>query len=217
MIVTEHLPTCPSAGRRPRTGAQGRVVAGIQVQQLQVHPSLAVNTPNQMGYLLSSVILHWLAHHNYPKSIVTIRIHSLGCTFMGLFLVLRSLSRVRLFVTPMDFSTPGFPVHHQLLELAQTPIHQVSDAIQPSHPLLPSSPPALSLSQHQGLFQWVDSLHQVGKVFGDPLQEIVQLKWGPCFSCPLHKYLWTESLKSLLSRIKGHKRESFPIWNLQWH
>ena len=53
---------------------------------------------------------------------------------------------------PMDCSAPGFPVHHQLPELAQTHVHQVSDAIQPSHPLLPPSPLALSLSQHQGLF-----------------------------------------------------------------
>ena len=58
---------------------------------------------------------------------------------------------------PMDCSTPGFPVLHHLLEFAQTHVHWVSDAIQPSHPLLPPSPPALNLSQHQGLFQWVDS------------------------------------------------------------
>ena len=54
---------------------------------------------------------------------------------------------------PMDCSTPGFPVHHQLPELAQTHVPHVSDAIQPSHPLLSASPPAFSLSQHQGLFQ----------------------------------------------------------------
>ena len=52
----------------------------------------------------------------------------------------------------MDCSTPGFPVYHQLLELAQTHVQWVDDAIQPSHPLSPSSPPALSLSQHQSLF-----------------------------------------------------------------
>ena len=64
---------------------------------------------------------------------------------------------------PMDRSTPGFPVHHQLPELAETQVHQVSDAIQPSHPL--SVPlPALNLSQHQGLFKSVSSLHQVAKV-----------------------------------------------------
>ena len=62
----------------------------------------------------------------------------------------------------MDCSTPGFPVHHQLPELAQTHVLWVSDAIQPSHPLSTPSPPALNLSQHQGLFQWVSSLHQVG-------------------------------------------------------
>ena len=53
----------------------------------------------------------------------------------------------------MDRSTPGFPVHHQLLEHAQTHIHQVGDAIQTSHPLSSPSPPAFSLNQHQGLFQ----------------------------------------------------------------
>ena len=64
-----------------------------------------------------------------------------------------SLSRVRLFVIPWTCSMPGFPVHHQLPELAQTHVRRVSDAIQPSHPLSSSSPPALNLSQHQGLFQ----------------------------------------------------------------
>jgi len=54
---------------------------------------------------------------------------------------------------PMDCSMPGFPVHHQLPELAQTHVHQVSDAIQPSHPLFSPSPPAFHLSQHQGLLQ----------------------------------------------------------------
>ena len=54
---------------------------------------------------------------------------------------------------PMDCSTSGFPVFHCLLEFAQTHVHRVDDAIQPSHPLSPSSPPALNLSQHQGLFQ----------------------------------------------------------------
>ena len=56
---------------------------------------------------------------------------------------------------PMNCSTPGLPVHQQLLELAQTHVHWVGDATQPSHPLTRSSPSALNLSQHQGLFQWV--------------------------------------------------------------
>ena len=70
----------------------------------------------------------------------------------------------------MDYSTPGFPVHHQLLELAQTHVHWVSDAIQSSHPLLSPSPPAFNLSQHQGLFKWLSSLHQVAKVLEFQLQ-----------------------------------------------
>ena len=67
-------------------------------------------------------------------------------------------------------STQGFPVHHQLLELAQTHFHWVGDAIQPSHPLSSPSPPAFNLSQHQGVFQWVSSLHQVAKVLQFLLQ-----------------------------------------------
>ena len=56
---------------------------------------------------------------------------------------------------PMDCSMPGLPVPHHLPKLAQVHVHCISDAIQPSHPLMPSFPPALNLSQHQGLFQWV--------------------------------------------------------------
>ena len=64
----------------------------------------------------------------------------------------------------MTRSTPGLPVHHQLLELTQTHVYRAGDAIQPSHPLSSPSPPALNLSQHQGLFQWVNSSHEVAKV-----------------------------------------------------
>ena len=63
----------------------------------------------------------------------------------------------------MNRSTPGLPVHHQLPESTQTHVHCVGDAIQPSHPLLPSSS-AFNLSQHQGLFQWIGSFHQVGSI-----------------------------------------------------
>ena len=64
----------------------------------------------------------------------------------------------------MDCSMPGFPVYHQIPELAQTHVHWVSDAIQPSHPLLSPSPPTFNLSQHQGLSQWVSSLQPVAKI-----------------------------------------------------
>ena len=65
---------------------------------------------------------------------------------------------------PMNCSTPGLPVHHQLLEFTQTHVHRVGDAIQPSHPLSSPSPPALNPSQHQSLLQWVNSSHEVAKV-----------------------------------------------------
>ena len=81
-----------------------------------------------------------------------------------LFSSVQLLSRVQLFCDPMDCSTPGLPVHHQLLEFTQTHVWWVGDAIQPSHPLSSPSPPALNLSQHQGLFQWGSSLHQVANV-----------------------------------------------------
>ena len=64
----------------------------------------------------------------------------------------------------MDQRIPGLPVHHQLLEFTETHIHQFSDAIQPSHPLSSPSPLTFNISQHQSLFKWVSSLHQVAKV-----------------------------------------------------
>ena len=65
---------------------------------------------------------------------------------------------------PMNCSTPGLPVHHQLLEFTQTHVHWVSDTIQPSHPLSSPSPLAPNPSQQQSLFQWVNSSHEVAKV-----------------------------------------------------
>ena len=79
---------------------------------------------------------------------------------------------------PMNHSMSGLPVHHQLLESTQTHVHCVGDAIQPSHPLSSPSPPALNLSQHQGLFQWVSSPHQVAKVLEFQLQH-QSLQWTP--------------------------------------
>ena len=77
----------------------------------------------------------------------------------------KSLSRVWL-CDPMDCSTPGFPVYHQVPEPTQTHVHRVSDAIQPSHPLSSPSPPAFSLSRHQGLFQGVGSSLSGGQSIG---------------------------------------------------
>ena len=92
---------------------------------------------------------------------------------------------------PMNCSMPGFPGLHYLLEFAQIHVHWVSDAIQPSHPLLPSSPFAFSLFQHQGLFQWVGSLHQEAKVLELQLQHhsfqwiFFRKMWG---HTRIHKY-----------------------------
>ena len=78
----------------------------------------------------------------------------------------------------MNRSTPGLPVHHQLPEFTQTHVHRVGDAIQPSHPLSSSSPPALNPSQHQSLFQWVSSSHEVAKVLEFKFQH-QSFKWTP--------------------------------------
>ena len=79
------------------------------------------------------------------------------------FVVVESLSCVTL-CNPMVCRIPGFLIYHQLSELAQTHVHWVGDAIQPSHPPSSPSPPAFNLSQHQSLFQWVSSSHQIAKV-----------------------------------------------------
>ena len=93
---------------------------------------------------------------------------------------------------PMNRSTPGLPVHHQLLEFTQTHVHLVSDAIQLSHPLSSPSPPVPNPSQHQSLFQWVNSSHEVAKVLEfqlrhhslqrDPRADLLQngLVGSPC-------------------------------------
>ena len=84
---------------------------------------------------------------------------------------------------PMNRSTPGLPVHHQLPEFTQTHVHRVSDVIQPSHPLSSPSPPAPNPFQHQRLFQWVNSLHEVAKVLQFQLQyqdfNINTQDWSP--------------------------------------
>ena len=79
---------------------------------------------------------------------------------------------------PMNHSTPGLPIHHKLPEFTQTHAHRVGDAIQSSHPLSSPSPPAPNPSQHQGLFQWVSSSHEVAKVLEFQLQH-QSFQWTP--------------------------------------
>ena len=107
--------------------------------------------------------------------ITILEVHStLLCVSLIIHLSFHQFSSVtRLCLTPCDptdCSTSGLPVDHRLPELAQTHVHCVGDAIQPSHPLSSPSPPVFNLSQCQGLFQWVSSSHQVAKVLEFQLQ-----------------------------------------------
>ena len=101
---------------------------------------------------------------------------------------------------PVGCSTPGLPVHHQLPEFTQTHVHWVSDAIQPSHPLLSPSPPALNPSQHQGLLKWVSSSHQVAKVLKFQLQH-QSFQWTPQDWFPLGWTGWISLQARGLSRV----------------
>ena len=106
---------------------------------------------------------------------------------------------------PMDCSTPGFPVHHQLLKPTQTHFHRVSNAIQPSQPLSSPSPPSFNLSQHQGLFQWVDSSHQVVTVL-ELTYQIISL--GFCGEA-----IFENALKDWTLQLKKRKHT---LGKLQW-
>ena len=114
---------------------------------------------------------------------------------------------------PVDCSTPGFPIHHQLMELAQTHVQWVGDTIQLSHPLPSPSPPIFNLSQHQCLFQWVSSSHQVAKVLELQLQHqsfqwilrtvFLQewLVWSPCSPRESQESSPTPQFKSINSLV----------------
>ena len=104
-------------------------------------------------------------------------LNCIGVQFSSV-LSLRLNSLCPILCDPMNRSMPGLPVHHQLPEFTQSHVHWIGDAIQPSHPLLSPSPPALNLSQHQGLFRWVSSLHQVAKVLEFQLQH-QSFQWTP--------------------------------------
>ena len=125
----------------------------------------------------------------------------------------KSLQLCLTLCNPKDCSMPGFPVHHQLPEFAQTHIHWVHDAIQPSHPLLSPYPPAFNLSQHQGLFWWVSSSHQVAKVLELQLQHLSfqrmfrtdflydLLVWFPCSPRDSQESSPTPQFKSINSSV----------------
>ena len=114
------------------------------------------------------------------------------------------LSHVQLFVTPWTHSTTGFSVHHQLPELAQTHVHRVSDAIEPSHPLSSPFPPAFNLSQKQGLYQWVSSLHQVAKVLAFQLQHQSLNEYSGLTPFRIDWFDFPEAQETLKSLLQGN-------------
>ena len=128
---------------------------------------------NMLANLENSAVAEWLemvSFHSNPKERQCQRMLKLphNCTHLSQF---SSIAQSCLTLCdPMDWSTPGLPVHHQLPGFTQTHVHWVSDSIQPYHPLFSPSPPALNLSEHQGLFKWVSTLHQVAKVLELQLQ-----------------------------------------------
>ena len=114
-----------------------------------------------------------LQHHSSKASILR---HSAFFIVYTYWPVQFSFSVMSDSLQPMDCCTPGLPVHHHLLEFSQTHVHHVSDAIQPSHPLLSPSPLTFSLAQHHCLFQWVSFSHQVATVLKFQLQH-QSLQW----------------------------------------
>ena len=128
----------------------------MQVKKQQLELDMEQQTGSKLGTEYIKAVYCHPAYLTYMQSSVQFRSVAQSCPTL---------------CDPMDCRPGlGFPVHHQLLDLAQTHVHCVSDAIQPSHPLSSPSPPVFSLSQHQGLFQWVSSLHQVARVLEFQLQ-----------------------------------------------
>ena len=112
---------------------------------------------------------------------------------------------------PMDCMMPGFPVHHQHLKFTQTHDHRVSDGIQPSHPLSSPYSPALHLSQHQGLFQWVSFSHQVAKVLKSQLQH-QSFQWILRLISSRIDWLDLLAVQETLKRLLQIRREIWIIW-----
>ena len=146
--------------------------------------------PYPLAGIKNPVNLKWISKHPLPSSLSLLP-STLSVQFSSVAQSCPTLC------DPMNRSTPGLPVHHQLQEFTQTHVHWVGDANQQSHPLLSPSPPAHSLSQHQGLFKWVTSLHQVAKVLEFQLQH-QSFQWTPF----IYKYKTPKYLKQLWNITK---------------
>ena len=113
---------------------------------------------------------------------------------------------------PMDFSTPGLLVHHQLPEFTQIHVYWVGDAIQPSYPLSSPSPLAFHLSQHQGLFQWVGFLHQVAKVLEFQLQHHPSNEYSRLISFRIDWFDFLAVQGTLKSLLQRHSSKTSVLW-----
>ena len=139
--------------------AQSRVIWDSDlIMRLRLFLWSMIVTPNSKGHVYNQA-RYWGEHFIDWMAIQTLY----NKTYKTFSQSVQLLSRVQL-CDPMNRSTPGLPVHHHLPEFTQTHVHRVGDAIQPSHPLSSPSPPAPNPFQHQSLFQWVNSSHEVAKV-----------------------------------------------------
>ena len=148
--AAEDAGSIPGSGRSPG-GGQGNP---LQYSCLQNPKDRGAWQATVHGITKSQTLLKWLSTYIYISSVQFSSVAQWCPTHCD----------------PIDCSTPGFPVHHQLLELTQTHAHQVGDANQRSYPLASPFPPTFNLSQHQSLFRWVSSSHQVAKVLEFQLQ-----------------------------------------------
>ena len=141
---------CSSPGSSVHGIFQARILewVAISFSRGSSYPGIKPMSPTLAGRLY-----HWATRkaNTVQKSLYSVQFSSVAQSCLTLW-------------DPMNHIMPGLPIHHQILESTQTHVHRVDDIIQPSHPLSSPSPPALNLSQYQGLFQWVNSLHQVAKV-----------------------------------------------------
>ena len=151
-----------------------------------------------------------LQHHNSKASILQDSVFLNGPTLTTIHDYWKNHQSVSLVVSdslwPMNRSMPGLPVHYQLPEFTQTHVHRVRDAIQPSHPRSFPSPPAPNPSQHQSLFQWVNSSHEVAKVLEfqrNPRADLLQngLVGSPCSPRDSRESSPTLQLKSINSSV----------------
>ena len=113
---------------------------------------------------------------------------------------------------PMDCSTPGLPVPHHLLEFAQVHVHCISDAIQPSHPLMTSSLSALDLSQHWGLFQWVICSHQMTKILELQLHHQSSSEYSGLISFKIDWFDLLAVQETFRSLLQHHSSKASVLW-----